>query len=149
MKELRDLQRSLRTIDRHMSSRAYINSASKALWIDARITTLAAIAALTDTDATYSGANITIEFPNNTDVQSYPEYDSEASLERFTEIIHGMAVKYFGSDANISVYPSSKYRVCINDSYNVVKLAEMVRDWCQSVNDSGDWIVTVKATNNV
>jgi len=66
--ELRDLQRSLRTIDRHMLSRAYINSASKGLWIDARVTTLAAIAALTDTDATYSGANITIEFPDNTDV---------------------------------------------------------------------------------
>jgi hypothetical protein len=148
MEELRDLQRSLRTIDKHMSSRAYINSSSKALWIDARVTTLAAIAALTDTDATYSGANITIEFPDNTDVQSFDHVDSEASLERFTDILHGMAVSYFGSDAHISVFVSSKYRVCVNDSYNVVKLADMVRDWCQSVNDSGNWIVN-KATNNV
>ena len=149
MDELRDLQRSLRTIDKHMSSRAYINSASKALWIDARVTTLAAIAVLTDTDTTYSGANITIEIPDNTDAQSFAHIDSEASLERFTNIIHGMAVKYFGVKANISVFVSSKYRVCVNDSYNVVKLADMVRDWCQSVNDSGNWIVTVKATNNV
>jgi hypothetical protein len=148
MTELQALQNSLRTIDKHMTTRGYATSATKALWIDARVTTLAAISALTDTDTTYSGANITIEFPDNTDVASFPDVDSEASLERFRTIIHSMALKYFGVNAYISVYASSKYRVCVNDSYNVVKLADMVRDWCQSINDTGNWIVN-KATNNV
>ena len=147
--ELQSLQHSLRTIDKHMSSRGFATSATKALWIDARVTTIAAISALTNAaDATYSGARITIEFPNNTDVESFDGIDIEASLERFTEIIHGMAVSYFGTDATIRVFISRKYRVCVNDSYNVVNLADMVHDWCQSVNDTGAWIVN-KATNNV
>ena len=154
MTELASLQRSLRTIDKHMVSRSWHTEPNKALWIDARVTTLAAIAELTtSTVPTYSGARITIEIPDNTDIQSFadPLYtvDIDASLERFTNIIHDMSVAFFGSDAHISVFISSKYRVCINDSYNVVKLADMVRDWCQSVNDTGAFIVMNKATNNV
>lgn len=154
MTELQRLQRSLRTIDKHMASRSWNTEPNKALWLDARVTTLAAIAELTtSTVPTYSGARITIEIPDNTDIQSFtdPSYvvDINASLERFVNIIHGMSVAFFGSDAHISVFISSKYRVCINDSYNVVTLADMVRDWCQSVNDNGLFIVRIKDTNNV
>lgn len=157
MTELQRLQRSLRTIDKHMASRSWHTEPNKALWIDARVTTLAAIAELTtSTVPTYSGARITIEIPDNTDLQSFtdPLYtvDIDASLERFVNIIHDMSVAFFGSDAHISVFissKSSKYRVCVNDSYNVVTLADMVHDWCQSVNDSGAFIVMNKATNNV
>ena len=154
MTELTRLQRSLRTIDKHMKSRSWHTEPNKALWIDARVTTLAAIAELTtSTVPTYSGARITIEIPDNTDIQSFtdPSYtvDIDASLERFVNIIHDMSVAFFGSDAHISVFISSKYRVCVNDSYNVVTLADMVRDWSQSVNDSGVFIVMNKVTNNV
>ena len=154
MTELARLQRSLRTIDKHMSSRSWHTEPNKALWIDARVTTLAAIAELTtSTVPTYSGARITIEIPDNTDVQSFTDalytVDIDASLERFVNIIHGMSVAFFGSDAHVSVFISSQYRVCVNDSYNVVKLADMVSDWCQFVNDSGAFIVMNKATNNV
>lgn len=100
-----------------------------------------------------SGARVTIEITDNTDIQSFsdPLYtvDIEASLEQFRNIVCGMAVSYFGADANIQVFISPKYRVCINDSYNVVKLADMVRGWCQSVNDTGAFIVMNRNTNNV
>lgn len=154
MTDLARLQSSLRTIDKHMASRSWNTEPNKALWIDARVTTLAAIAEVTtSTVPKYSGARITIEIPDNTDIQSFsdPLYtvDIDASLERFVNIIHDMSVAFFGSDAHISVFISSKYRVCVNDSYNVVKLADMVRDWCQSANDNGLFIVRNKVTNNV
>lgn len=154
MTDLARLQGSLRTIDKHIASRSWNTEPNKALWIDARVTTLAAIAELTtSTVSTYSGARITIEITDNTDIQSFadPLYtvDIDASLERFTNIIHDMSVAFFGSDAHISVFISSKYRVCVNDSYNVVTLADMVRDWCQSVNDNGLFIVRNKDTDNV
>ena len=154
MTELERLQRSLRTIDKHMASRTWHTEPNKALWIDARVTTLAAIAELTtSTVPTYSGARITIEIPDNTDIQSFhdPLYtvDVDASMEKFTDIIHGMAVAFFGSDAHIWVVISSRYRVCVNDSFNVVTLADMVRDWCQSVNANGSFIVLNKVPNNV
>lgn len=107
----------------------------------------------TSTVPTYSGARITIEIPDNTDIQSFKDQsytvDIDASLERFVNIIHDMSVAFFGRDAHISVFISSTYRVCINDSYNVVTLADMVRSWCQSVNDNGAFIVMNKVTNNV
>ena len=98
-------------------------------------------------------ARITVEICDNTDIQSFsdPLYtvDVDASLESFVNIIYDMSVAFFGSDAQISVFISrnGRYRVCVNDSFNVVALADMVRDWCQSVNDKGAFIVMKGNTN--